>query len=202
MSDTIGDWLSRVTIPDLYPRKEDPFRPHSASIPATAPAASFLSQEEIAAAAGGLDIYQDWITHPAQRPIVYQRAINFQISVGTSAVPLMNQRFQCDTMLLSILSTVANSVFVGYGSGVTIASGLEIQPGVPVSIAPENSREQWELQRMLETMAAILAFERGYPSPGPMRAPRVVFNANEYYVVASVAAVPLRVMLFNVPELQ
>jgi hypothetical protein len=193
----VEDWLSRVNIPDVYPRREDPFRPSAGGIPPGAPAASMLSAEELISA----NVWDQWVTMPGTRPIVYQRAVSFQITANVTPIALTNGAFQCETILLDVLSTAANSVFFGYGNGVTLTSGLEIQIGLPVVISVENNREQWELQRVLEAIAGMIAAERGYNALGPFRAPRVVFNANEYFVVAA-AATTVRVMLFPTPEYQ
>jgi hypothetical protein len=141
------------------------------------------------------------LTQPAERPQVYQRALNFQLSVNTVPQPLTNTTFPCETIVLDVISTAANSVFFGYGSSVSLTSGIEIRPGLPVALSPDNSREQWELQRSLELIAALLASDRGVTLPAPYKAPRVVFDANDYFVVAS-ATTALSVMLFYVPELQ
>jgi len=193
----MSDWINRVVLPDVYPRRDDPFRPPGGSVPPTAPAGSMLEPEVDISA----DVFADWITDPAQRPVVYQRGLNFTVTANTTPVALTNGDFQCDSIVLDVYSTAANSVFVGYGSGVTVLSGMEIRAGLPVTLTPENSREQWELQRILEAIGAMIAAERGYGSPGKFRSPRVVFNARDFWLVAAVAT-NVSVMLFTVPELQ
>lgn len=180
-----SDWLSRVTIPDLYPRKADPYRPRG-----------------VPGQPGGeiVDVGAQ-LTTPGARPFVYQRALTYTITAGVASVPLMNQDTPCEVIILDVYSTAANSVFVGYGSGVTTLSGLEIRAGLPVSLAVENNREQWELQRSLEVLATIIAIQAGMSGLGPYRAPRVVFNARDWYLVAT-APTAVSVTLFHVPELQ
>jgi hypothetical protein len=147
------------------------------------------------------DVYQDWLTQPGQRPIVFQRAANYQIAVGTNPVPVANSSFQCDTMVFSVPAG-GTTCFVGFGSAVTTSSGIPIIGGTaPTAISPENTREPWEVQRLLEAIAAMIAAERGYNSIGAYRAPRVVFDANDYFLV-STAAQTVAVMLFFVPEFQ
>lgn len=195
----VDDWLSRVTIPDLYPRKEDPFRPGPGIMPMDAPAASMLSAEEMIE----INVWQDWLTQPGARPVVYQRALNFQLSVTATPQPLSNGQFQCDTIILDVASTAANSVFYGYGSGVTTTSGIEVRAGLPHSLQPDNQREMWEIQRLLEAIAAMIAAERGYPALGAFRAPRVVFNSNDYYIVGPAGTTTtVAVMMFLIPEMQ
>jgi len=193
----MSDWLSRVNLPDLYPRRDDPFRPAGGTVPPGAPPASMLSEVETEIP----NVWDGWLTMPATRPIVYQRALNYQLTAGVNPVPLMNGAFQCDTIILDVLSTAANSVFFGYGSAITTGSGIEIRAGLPIAISTDNNREQWEIQRLLEVIAGMIAAERGYSPLGPFKAPRVIFNCNEYFVVAA-APTTVRVMLFTVPEYQ
>lgn len=190
---TQGDWLSRQTVPDMYPRNDDPFRPPNAPgadcqpcPPGTRPIFDVLK-----------------LTQPGPRPVVVQRAVNMQITVpvAPAVIQITNNRFECDSMVLDVASTAGQSVFFGYGSGVTTTNGLEIQPGLPILIEPENTREMWEIQRQLEFIAAILAHQAGLPALNQYRAPRVVFNAAEWFLTSTVATV-MSVMLFSIPELQ
>jgi len=191
------DWIDRVILPDLYPRKDDPYEPPAISIPSGVPLPSMVPGEQLVQT----DVYSGWITTPGQRPVVYQRAANFSINVGTSPIALMNQNFPVDTIIISVPSTAANSVFFGYGSGVTTGSGLEVRPGVPVAIIPENTRELWEIQRVLESIAAMIAAERGYNPIGTYKTPRVVFNLSEYFLIAGVVGPTVTaVMAFFTPE--
>jgi hypothetical protein len=190
-----SDWISRVTVPDLYPRKYDPFRPAGANPPGGLP-------PDLAQDPGVADFYAQ-LTGAGTRPQVFQRAINYtiQILAANTPVPLINQDTPCDSMLINVYSTAANSVFFGFGSGITVSSGIEIQAGAPVIITPDNTREMWDLQKPLEFIAALLAYQNGLPALGPYRAPRVVFNASDYFVVAA-AATAVSIMLFYVPEQQ
>jgi hypothetical protein len=191
------DWVSRVNLPDMYPRKDDPFRPGAGSVPFGVPPASMMEGTTVELS----DVWADWLTQPGSRPIVYQRALTYQITADVNPIPLMAGQFQCETIILDVLSSLAASVFFGYGSAVTITSGVEVRPGLPIVLTTENSRENWEIQRLLESIAAMIAAERGYMPLGPYKAPRVVFNAGEYFVVAA-APVAVRVMLFTTPEYQ
>lgn len=193
----VEDWIGRVNLPDVYPRRDDPFRPSVGAIPQDAPAASMISSEEMIA----VNVWDQWLTTPGTRPIVYQRALNFQITANVQPIPLTNGSFQCETIILDVLSTLGASVFFGYGNGVTVNSGIEVRPGLPIVLSTENTREQWEIQRSLEAIAGMIAGERQYNALGPFRAPRVVFSAADYFVVAA-GAVACRVMLFPTPEYQ
>ena len=199
MAPRTEDWLSRLNYADIYPRKEDPFRPSAGNVSFSSPAASMFTPEELTT---NPDIYRDYVSIPGSRPFVNQRASNFQITLAANvAQPLQSGPFICDTIVIDVLSTAANSVFLGYGGGVTTTSGIEVRPGLPLVMQPENTREMWEIQRLLEAILAIQAADRGIPPLGLYKAPRVVFNANEFWVIAT-AATTVAVMLFMVPELQ
>lgn len=195
----VEDWLSRVTIPDLYPRKDDPFQPAAALI---SPAGGTLSTLLPPPSAEG-DFYAGNVTDPAARPVVFQQAINYQVSVGLNPIPIANQSFQVDAITIDVISTAGSNVFFGYGAGVNIASGIEVRAGIPQTLSPDNTREQWELQRTLEAIAAILAADRGLNPIGTFKSPRVVLDANSYYLVAPVAGpTVVAIMLWLPPQYQ
>jgi hypothetical protein len=111
---------------------------------------------------------------------------------------------------VDVPSSSGNSTFFGFGSGVTSSSGIEVRPGLPQFFSPDNSREQWELQRLLEAITALIGFMIGYqtgmppvPGPGQFMAPRVVMNAHDYYLVNLTGITQtVAIMLFTVPEYQ
>lgn len=190
------EFTNRYIIPDLYPRRDDPFRPGAIGTPTEAPGAAQGAYGPIEGAP--TDVAQ-LLTVPGTRPVVYQRAINFTVNLTIANVPvaLSNGQLQCDTIVLDVYSTAGASAFFGYSNAVTTSSGIEIRPGLPIVITPENSREQWELQRVLEAMSVML----GYASE-PYRAPRVVFDASAYFLVAATVPLAVSVMIFLVPEFQ
>lgn len=187
------DWLSRAIIPDLYPRQSDPFKPAGAQPPPNLP-------PDLAGNPAVAEFYAD-LTSAGGRPPVFQRAINYSITANTTPIPLINQQTPCEAMLIDVYSTAANSIFFGFSSGLTLTNGVEIRVGNPLILSPSNGREQWEIQKPLEFIAAILAQQAGLPAIGPYRAPRVVFDASDYFVIAA-AATAVSVMLFFVPEQQ
>ncbi len=194
----IDDWLSRQNIPDVYPRRDDPFRPAVGVVPAEAPPASYVSPDQLTQG----DVWSDWVTTPGTRPVVYQRALNYQITANVTPVPLTNGAMQCETIILDIDSTAAPNAFFGFGNAVNTVSGIELRAGNPVVISTENTREQWEIQRLFEAIAGMMAAQMGITtSLGFYRAPRVVFDASDYFVVAA-SAVTVRVMIFTTPEFQ
>lgn len=191
------DEIQRFNIPDQYPRRYDPFRPGSISIPGSVPAAAQGAYD-----ASILEQVSLTLTEPGPRPVVYQAAINFNITLAPNvAQPLTNGSMQCDTMVLDVFSTAANSAFFGYGSNTNATNGIEIRAGLPIAIGPENYREQWELQRVLEALFAVMAGHELADSLGSYRAPRVVFDPAKYFLFAT-AITNVSVMLFTVPELQ
>jgi hypothetical protein len=193
--DELEDFVRRHTLADVYPRKEDPFRPAPGILPGSAPGASYFSPEELGT---GTDPFSALLTQPGQRPIVYQQAINFGMTATAVPTPLQAQQFQCDSFVIDPFAAAALNVWVGFGSGVTVTSGIEVVAGAPVEFAAQNTREQWEIQRLLEVIAAMIANERGYSILGQYRAPRVVLDASQWYVVAPVAT-PISVTIFPVP---
>jgi hypothetical protein len=193
MADHVTDWLSRVNIPDMYPRRDDPFQPGASIPPATAPPASLVAEPEVSEALAS-------ITQPGSRPYAYQDAINYTISVGTTAVPLLNTTFPVDAILIDVPSTAVNGCFFGRGS-ISTGSGVEVRAGIPAFFRADNTRELWEVQRLLEFIAGMLAADRGIDPLPTFRARRVVFDASKYSLVAT-ATVTVAVMLFYIPEQQ
>jgi hypothetical protein len=207
-------WLRRIVLPDLpggYPAgaaaavaaRSSVICPPG-TIRAPAGAAAFAAGGGQAAADPARDPSAELLgqlTQPGGRPAVIQRAMNFQLSVTTVPQPLLNQPFYCETIVLDVVSSAANSVFFGFNSAVTSSSGMELRAGQPIALRTENQRELWELQRSLEYLAALMARDRGLEPPAPFKSPRVVFNAADLYVVAA-ATTALAVVLFQIPELQ
>lgn len=202
------DWQDRILIPDVYPRNDDPYAPPGSIPPPTGTQPSNLNPTT-----AEQDLYQQSITTPGVRPVVFQRAYNTVVTVtgnDVGTVPLMTATYQCDAFLIDVPSSSTNSAFFGFGAGVTPASGIEVQPGLPQFYSPTNIREQWELQRLLEAICALIGFQIGQvdgmppiPTPGQYMAPRVVLNAHDYYLVNNVGITQnVSVMLFTVPEFQ
>ncbi len=131
------------------------------------------------------------ITPPGPRPVRYQSALNFQILVQANRpVSLTSGQFAAETIVVDVISTAANSVFFGYGSQISPSSGIEVRPGLPLSITADDYREQWELQRPLEMLAASAGWQIL-----PFRASRNVFDASQFFLVAA-ADTTVAVMLF------
>lgn len=194
----IDQALERVNLVDVYPRGADPFRPAPGI---GGPATGILIDEAPSVEA----LLTGNITSMGPRPKVFQRGGNFQISVANNPQPLVNGVIECDGFIIDVASTVGNSLFIGFGNSVTATSGLEIRPGLPVFLSPDNTREQWELQRSLEALVALLSAQAGLSKPllAPFKAPRVVFNLNDFSIIAPVAGPTVAsVMYFTTPESQ
>lgn len=199
------DWADRILLADVYPRKKDPYSSGTILSPAGTP----IAGPDIAPGAGQ-DIFANAITKPGVRPVAYQRALNLSLSVTDAPVAIQSGTFQCDAISISVPSSSGNSTFFGFGSGVTSASGIEVKPGIPQLYSPDNVREQWELQRQIEAIEALLSYFIGtalgvgpIPPLGPFMAPRVVLNAHDYYLVnAAGITQTVAVMLWTVPEYQ
>ena len=72
-------------------------------------------------------------------------------------------------------------MFFGYGNQLTAAGGVQLIASQPVLIAPSNTRELWELQRVLE---AIYAAQTGMALP-QWKAPRVAMDLNSWCLVCA-----------------
>ncbi len=135
------------------------------------------------------------LTSPAPRPVVYQTAVNFSLIVTPTPQPLMNIAFPAEAIVIAVPSG-GTAVNFGYGSGITTATGIPIVANQPVFIGADNTREQWELQRALEALVALV----GGGALSKYRAPRVVLNLQQYYLVGSAATQAVSCMAFYIPE--
>lgn len=201
------DWRDRFIEPDVMPRRSSLWQPQQGILPPTGTPAGGPSAPPTI----GQDIYSQALTTPGVRPVVYQRAFNTTVVVNdTTPAPLMNATYQCDAFLIDVPSSSTNSTFFGFGAGVTVGNGIEVQPGLPQFYSPQNVREQWEIQRLLEAITALLGYYVGMadqgmpiPTPGQFMAPRVVLNAHDYYLINNTGITQnVAVMLFTVPEFQ
>jgi hypothetical protein len=199
------DWLDREVIPDVYKRRSDPYRPMEMLIPPVGtPSAEGVDMGQIQ------DIFRGFMTTPGVRPFTYQRALNISIAATDSPTPIQNATFPVDAIIVNVPSSSANSAFFGWGSNISSTNGaIEVRPGIPQFFAPDNVREQWELQRNLEMISAMLAalimLQSGgqVQPPGPFMSPRVTFDASDYFIVnATGISQSVSVMMFYVPEFQ
>lgn len=191
MTDTYNPtWWERGTMPDLITRGLNV----GSGAPVGAPDYNAGDSEYSAAPV------TPWLTQPAQRPSVTQRMLNFNIVANTPAVPLASGRVEVVAVIFDVYSTAAASVFWG-PSGVTVTTGIEVRPGVPGTLALDQVREQWELQRSLEYIGAIIGNATGSAIQGPYKAPRVILDLSQIFVAAA-AAQAVTIVAFLPPELQ
>jgi hypothetical protein len=142
-----------------------------------------------------------WLTQPAMRPTVTQRFLNFNVIANLTPVPLSVQRMEAIAVIFNVYSTGAASAFWG-PNGVTPTTGIEIRPGLAATLALDQVREQWELQRALEHIGAMLAGGAGLGDQlGPFRAPRVILDLSTIFLTAA-AAQAVSIIAFLPPELQ
>ena len=190
-----SDWLSRATIPDMYHRKDDLFAPSQLVDAPPGSVAPTTAEAPITAS----------LTVPGPRPTVYQRAVSFQVSapVAPASIAIVANRIEVDAITVDVPSTVTSSVWFGYGSQVAVGIGIEIQPGIPITFSPNNTREQWEIQQIIEFMAVIMAYQSGVPPMEHYRAPRVCLDASSFFITTgAVAAVSVAVTLWYIPDQQ
>lgn len=183
-------WFERATNPDLVTRGLN----IGAGSPVQAPDYN-----------AGDDAYNiapiaPWLTIPGMRPSVTQRFLNFNVIANLAAVPLSVGRLETIGLIFNVYSTAGASAFWG-AAGVTTTTGIEIRPGIPAPLLVEQVREQWELQRQLEHIGAMMAAATGQPGMGPYKAPKVIFDLSQIYV-ASAAALPVSILAFLPPEEQ
>jgi hypothetical protein len=183
-------WWERGTMPDLITRGLNV----GAGSPTTAP--DYNAPDSAYSAVP----VQPWLTQPAMRPSVTQRLLNFNVVANTPAVPLSNGRVEAIGVIFNVYSTAAASAFWG-ANGVTVTTGIEIRPGFPAVYTIDQVREQWELQRQLEHIAAMIAAYTQNTIMGPFMAPKVIIDLSQVYVAAA-AALSVSVIAFLPPELQ
>src|SRR5215475_4124641 len=148
------DPIDREVLIDVYPRKHDYYR---SGVTLGAPDGTLPGGPDMPPLPGA-DIFKNAITMPGVRPVAYQRALSLSLPVTDTPTPIQAGTFQCYAIEISVPSSSANSTFFGFGSSVSSSSGIEIKPGFPQLYSPDNVREQWELQRMLEAIAAMLGY--------------------------------------------
>ena len=132
-----------------------------------------------------------------RRPYVIQPLLIFPLPVGTSATAIANSPnlvdAYIDSIFVNIPSAAANPVFFGMNN-VTIATGLELQPGLIINFALNNERQLYELQYPILDIATAMKCETQVPD----RLPVVVWDPSQLFLVAA-AATDVRIALFKNP---
>lgn len=184
-------WWERATNPDLVTRGLNV----GAGSPSQAP--DFNAPDS---AYPGAKPLPPWLTQPSMRPTVTQRLLNFNVIANTPAVPISNGRLDAIGIIFNVYSTAAASAFWG-AAGVSVTTGIEVRPGIPATYSLDQTREQWELQRQLEHIGAMIAAATNNVVMGPYMAPRVIIDLSQIYL-ASAAALSVSIVAFLPPELQ
>jgi len=123
------------------------------------------------------------------RPVIKQEgnAQAFTVPVAPAA-PLMSQSgltAMIDTFIITVPSTAANSVFLGFNQGVIVGNGIELLIGTTVQFKIDHdTRQLYELQNLLININGGVC---GQPVNPKELIPFVVWDMSQIYVVAAAA---------------
>jgi len=124
------------------------------------------------------------------RPIIKQEGDAFGFTVPTAAAPLMPQSSLTaliDTFMITIPSTAANSVFLGFNQGVNTTNGIELLAGTTsVFKIDHDTRQLYELQNLLTRLNQVLC---GTPVTPTEAIPFVAWDMSNVFVIAAAATV-------------
>src|SRR5262245_48152136 len=125
------------------------------------------------------------------RPLIRQEATAFQFTVpvapAASPAPQLSLNSLIDSFLITVPTTAANSVFLGFDAGVIVGTGIELLAGssVPFRI-DQDGRQLYELQHLLMKMAQQI----GCTVPEIQEEiPFVCWDMSQIYLVAAAATV-------------
>lgn len=129
------------------------------------------------------------MTMQVQRPIIKQEgdALPFTVPVAPAA-PLMPQAALTsliDVFMITIPSTAANSVWLGFNQGVIVGNGIELLAGTTVVFRIDHdTRQLYEVQSLLIRINNALCGQTITPADA---IPFVVWDMANVFVVASAA---------------
>lgn len=117
------------------------------------------------------------------RPLVVQPFTTQQLQVQVTPTPLSSLQLTqayIDSLLITLYSTAANSVFLG-DQGVTVTTGIEIPVGITIQLEISNERPLYELQNPLVKLAVkvLCAIEK------PFEVPFVYWDLTQIYLIAA-----------------
>lgn len=123
-----------------------------------------------------------------QRPILKQEATAFAFTVPVApAAPLAPQwglTALYDTFVITVPSTAANSVFMGFDAGVIVGTGIELLASTTTQFKVDHDgRQLYELQNLLKRLTD---YETCISQPMEF-IPFVVWDMSQIYVVAAAA---------------
>lgn len=117
------------------------------------------------------------------RPLVVQPFDPQLLAVQITPTPLSGVQLQSayiDSILLTVYSTAANSVFLGNGA-VTVTTGIEIPAGVTIQLTISNERPLIELETpLLDLARKILCL-----NPKRTEVPFVYWDVTQLFVIAA-----------------
>lgn len=125
----------------------------------------------------------------ASRPLVKQEATSFSLSVAVTPTPIAPQlglTSMIDSFIVTIPSTAANSVFMGFDAGVTTTTGLELLAGTSENFRiDQGGRQLYELQFPLMD----LRNDKLCKTDPLEQIPYVVWDMSQVYLVAAAITV-------------
>lgn len=125
----------------------------------------------------------------SSRQFIGQQFSTFGITVPVTAIPINSSlgiTSLITTIVLSVPTGAANSVFLGADAGVTITSGLEIPPGNPQQYRVINERELVELESPLLDMLTMQICNQGGKGAAQSEVvPFIVWDVSQMYLIAT-----------------
>jgi hypothetical protein len=117
------------------------------------------------------------------RQLLYQPFNPQVLAVQATPTPFSSLQLQqayIDTILLTVYTTAANSVFFGDQS-VTVTNGIEIPAGTTIQLSISNERPLYEIQNPLIAMVAkVLCI-----AVQPFEVPFIYWDVAQLYAVAA-----------------
>jgi len=128
-----------------------------------------------------------------RRDIVAQPQRWSSLLVGVAPTPLSQAQAQTglaalyDSIIVSLVSTAANSVFWGDSSVTGGTNGLEIRPGIPIQMSIVNDRQLYEVQGPLIDQFC----------QQPEGVPFIVWDVSTIYLISPSGAQTVAIGLFK-----
>lgn len=187
----LGNLIERYVNVDIHPDRTDPLLGRGIRT-------QILGPDGAEPGTPNPDVKELSWTRPGQRPFVYQMAANVNLTATVAPQPIMPTSFASDGVVISVPSG-GNPVFFGFGSGIGPTSGIQVAANQPILFAPENNRELWEIQRVLEALYGLLSQGQSLPQ---FKSPRVVMDLNQWYHCCSSGTQAFSAMAIFIPEMQ
>lgn len=119
-----------------------------------------------------------------QRQLIGQEFSTFGLTVGVTAIQVsasLGISSLISTIVFSVFTGQAQSVFLGADAGVTVTTGLELPPGSPQEYVVLNDRELVELESPLLDISTVLQCRRAIADNVPF----VVWDVTRMYLIAA-----------------